>query len=1379
MRTSSRFAGVFCALGLAAAVVGVAAEASAFKPGTHVAASNNVRAQLNAAITNDSVTNTLVFEVNGRRLNLNINAKQAYRAVIDQLPFFRAGVVGPDGFPDPLTGQMIMHGHSKKVQELVTALSGAPPMEFDHSVPFEQRLGASEYRSIDFASAMLNYLNSGFVATDTERQQALAFILGYISHGVGDGFAHTWVNELAGGAWDLGEGGGIWGQFSEEIKHVAVETLVDSKVPSNLISTAGDGGGRGLIVLRSPDRFLDEFYAAQIANARLTTGDKNGDLPQFFQFYANIDQFHGGLFYSYFNAQVDLAPAIKNWTGLSGVFDTAEGIKKNGIVNFVLNTAALPAEVLQELSVYGPEAWLDDLTGGYINCHAERNSLNDVEKIRLALDFLGGVNDRVKRISHKAMVVRRNWIRLSECTSQNLAKTNAAAFNPDQPTLNTDACADIVRLGWADEGNADGLFRGDIRPGLELDNEFLLDLKAAFLGGDADELYLNVQNPEAGDAPFDHSVTVESANGHRGLSANLDRMKDYLVGVGFSASKLPEGVLPQQEDESSRDRYNEFCGTVRDPGYARCLELKFMPIALVAREGKCLYDHGVCTASNVKTCLSDLCMHACVGSNSQCSQVCGGGKIDGCSAGCDDALCTTIFGVDVCVPILHDLCTDACTIFSDNEDNCIDAAVDELKCGVEHIKCGVDTLTDSFKLNNFANDLLGPAKDACTSIDRAIAFVECLKGDATKTPDEQSAARRVCLIDACAQSPSTTRADCVQLMDDVDAALAEVERVKDAITKVAEVLEDRPPHELVNLAFLQEDMLQDPTYFTNLKNAAKDTRDDLEANPPAPSATPQEVADYNEKINTLDRFDQLVKDVEDIKAGKSPSGNPLVDIRNAATEASSILAKAAELGLIPTVVGPTAQKILSDIGPNFNKTFAPFFNTLQGMKLAPVNPGDLTITFDNEGVDSALLPWRGNGAAYSNVCNGTAVNAYCDVLKSFDDPNCMNCGGANLETSGAPLNWAKGRGLVSWNDYDPTQTKQHVLTNFPLTYTDKAYDELYTRVFQVPTPVPAFAGFDDPKRPWTSSNGTTSINGSSTQGSGSTALNNACGYTRLESPYFMTTEFGVVGSELWFDVFIPSQQANPSWVGDVQVAITIPGANINEDYLPSWVGLTNLPRGAWSTLKYTVPANVQEALLGDYADARISIIVNLGSCGQPTLFDNLRFAGDIKNRERFHIRGSETHPVNTSSVFSFDNRSDWSSQASLSTSSTRVEGNASLAVSAGGWTTVQSRGFDTSLIGGAATSRLSLDVYIPNPQANRWWYGDVQLYMTCGPLNNSYIGQRSLTYLFTGEFNTLEYSLTPQQVSVLNSNYSNCTMTVALSVSSGNGVFRLDNMGFY
>ncbi len=853
-------------------------------------------------------------------------------------------------------------------------------------------------------------------------------------------------------------------------------------------------------------------------------------------------------------------------------------------------------------------------------------------------------------------------------------------------------------------------------------------------------------------------------------------MKDYLVGIGFSASNLPEGIMPQKEDESSRSKYDQFCGTVRDPGFERCLNLKFIPIAAVAREASCLAKHAACTVDNVKTCLVEACMLGCPGSNSQCAQACGGGNIGSCNAGCDDALCTTIFGVDICVPGLHDICTAACGLFSSNKDTCVEAAVDEAACGLEHIRCGVDGIIQTLSLNNHADKLLKPAKDACNTVDDALAFVECLKGDPAQTPEVRAAARRTCLIDACAASGTMPLGECTELMDDVDAALAEVERVKETISKVADVLENRPAHEFVNLAFLKEDMLADPAYFTDLKDSVADTRADLLANPPPPGASSEDVELYNRKLDTLDRFDKLADDIDAIKAGGTGSGDPLVDIRDAATEAGDILATAAELGLIPTTVGPTARRILADIGPSFRTTFIPFFNTLQGMKVAPLaSAGDIDGLYEQETVDNSLLPWR-NGD-YSAACKGSGLNPYCDVLKSFDDPNCMNCTGLDLEPSG-PFNWVRGRGLVPWNKYDPTTPVRHVVTNFMFTSTDASYDELYTRIFQVPETLPIFAGFEDPERPWTSTNGQVSIDHTNkTEGTGSLSLANGCGYTRLDSPTFMTTEWGVVGTELWLDVYVPPAQSNPSWVGDLQISVSIPGANINNTYLTPWVGLTDRPRGAWSTLKYFVPANVQTALLADFANAQFNIHLNLGSCSQPLLLDNLRFSGTLKKRELFHVRGSLLHDVTSNSIFSFDNRSDWSAAASLSSSTNHVEGSASLAVSAGGFTPIQTRPFNTSELSGV-TNRMSLDLFIPKPQPNQYWYGDVQLFMSCGSLNNSFIGQQPLTHRFMGEFNTLDFQLTPQQVTTLRGSFSNCTVTVALNVNPS-GTFLLDNLGFY
>ncbi|KYF72651.1 hypothetical protein [Sorangium cellulosum] len=60
--------------------------------------------------------------MNGRPLDVVISAKEAYQAVIEKTDFFRAGVTGPDGFPDPFTGQILMHGNEAAVlKEISTA----------------------------------------------------------------------------------------------------------------------------------------------------------------------------------------------------------------------------------------------------------------------------------------------------------------------------------------------------------------------------------------------------------------------------------------------------------------------------------------------------------------------------------------------------------------------------------------------------------------------------------------------------------------------------------------------------------------------------------------------------------------------------------------------------------------------------------------------------------------------------------------------------------------------------------------------------------------------------------------------------------------------------------------------------------------------------------------------------------------------------------------------------------------------------------------------------------------------------------------------------------------------------------------------------------
>ena len=217
------------------------------------------------------------------------------------------------------------------------------------------------------------------------------------------------------------------------------------------------------------------------------------------------------------------------------------------------------------------------------------------------------------------------------------------------------------------------------------------------------------------------------------------------------------------------------------------------------------------------------------------------------------------------------------------------------------------------------------------------------------------------------------------------------------------------------------------------------------------------------------------------------------------------------------------------------------------------------------------------------------------------------------------------------------------------------------------------------------------------------------------------------------------------------MTFSAPGANVFNAYL-GWNGLTNLPRGAWSTLTFPLPASVQAALLGDTANAQFSILLNVASCQAPMLIDNLRMGGNLVSRTVPHRVGSEDLSITTNTLFSFENTADWSSSQTILGGNTaqKSHGDASLSVPAVSWVEVKSRAFSTSETPGA-TAKLNLDVFVPAPQPNATWAGAVQAYFSCpaAGLYNVYVGQQSLNNRFVGEFNSLVFDLPASVVTVL------------------------------
>ena len=160
---------------------------------------------------------------------------------------FRAGVLGPDFYPDMLTGQSYIHPYDAEagigvgdwLMELVDAVNSLPK---DHK----------------------------------ERKRALAFTLGMAVHYAGDLFGHDFINAFAGGAYPAyAEAAQDKNKLFFIIRHMAEESYMDSLI----------GGRLGSTNVSAPETF--------IMNTWIYEGTANNGPASI---YSNYD---GGMMYQY------------------------------------------------------------------------------------------------------------------------------------------------------------------------------------------------------------------------------------------------------------------------------------------------------------------------------------------------------------------------------------------------------------------------------------------------------------------------------------------------------------------------------------------------------------------------------------------------------------------------------------------------------------------------------------------------------------------------------------------------------------------------------------------------------------------------------------------------------------------------------------------------------------------------------------------------------------------------------------------------------------------------------------------------------------------------------------------------------------------------
>jgi fibronectin type 3 domain-containing protein/DNA-binding protein YbaB len=141
---------------------------------------------------------------------------------------------------------------------------------------------------------------------------------------------------------------------------------------------------------------------------------------------------------------------------------------------------------------------------------------------------------------------------------------------------------------------------------------------------------------------------------------------------------------------------------------------------------------------------------------------------------------------------------------------------------------------------------------------------------------------------------------------------------------------------------------------------------------------------------------------------------------------------------------------------------------------------------------------------------------------------------------------------------------------------------------------------------WHTTGGTlTRVTSPRTQGAAAVQISGN-GYAELTNTVALASSDVTITARFLIDLFIPTVQANPNWMGQLQLFFTCPSHSVFHQFVGQ-KDLTGLTLGAFHTIEIAVPANLRSALQGSFTDLTLGIALNVDlGCG-PHVFDNIRF----------------------------------------------------------------------------------------------------------------------------------------------------------------------------
>src|SRR5262245_5299216 len=153
--------------------------------------------------------------------------------------------------------------------------------------------------------------------------------------------------------------------------------------------------------------------------------------------------------------------------------------------------------------------------------------------------------------------------------------------------------------------------------------------------------------------------------------------------------------------------------------------------------------------------------------------------------------------------------------------------------------------------------------------------------------------------------------------------------------------------------------------------------------------------------------------------------------------------------------------------------------------------------------------------------------------------------------------------------------------------------------------------------------------------------------------------------------------------------------------------------------------------------------------------------------------------VNQANVFGFEDPTHWTSTVAVTSSTTHTQGAVSLAVAAQNYVEVNSAALP-SLTG--VTGMIGMDIRLPSPQPNPYWYGLVQLLISVPSkgINNQFIGQVELTGKPLNQFFPVDFNLPAATVATLQAGgYTDFRAKIVINVPyNATGNYLLDNLHF-